>query len=149
MPRVLACVDPSEACEALLVVARDLCGPSGELVILHVGDPEPAFVGYGIGPDSVRRAVASELRSEHRHVQDMAKRLEAEGASVTPLMVQGPVAEKILEHAARLASDFIVLYSKRHGALHDLIAGSVARGVLKGATVPVVLVPAPPHSAPA
>jgi nucleotide-binding universal stress UspA family protein len=60
-------------------------------------------------------------------------------------MVQGPVVEKILEHAERLASDFIVLYSKRHGALHDLFAGSVARGVLKGAAVPVVLVPMPRH----
>jgi nucleotide-binding universal stress UspA family protein len=71
----------------------------------------------------------------------MAKDLADGSLSVTPLMVQGAVVEKILEHAARLASELIVLYSKRHGALHDLFAGSVARGVLKGAAVPVVLVP--------
>lgn len=144
MPRVLACVDPAEPCQELIARARELCGPSGELVLLHVGAPEPDFVGYGIGPESVREAVAHELRSEHRQVQDMAKELEAEGVAVTPIMVQGPIAQKILEQAERLGSDYIVLYSKRHGALHDLIVGSVARGVLKGAAVPVVLVPMPP-----
>lgn len=143
MRRILACVDPAEPCNALLECARRLCEPDGELVILHVGDPEPDFVGYGVGPQSVRQAVARELRLEHRQVQDMAKELAAGGARVTPLMVQGAVVEKILEHAARLGSDLIVLYSKRHGALHDLFAGSVARGVLKGAAVPVVLVPMP------
>lgn len=146
MRRILACVDPAEPCEALLGCARALCEPGAELVILHVGEPEPDFVGYGIGPESVRQAVAHELRTEHRQVQDMAKKLADGGITVTPLMVQGPVVEKILEHAARLGSDVIVLYSKRHGALHDLIAGSVARGVLKGARVPVVLVPMPSPS---
>lgn len=141
MRRILACVDPAEPCEALLSCARDLCGSDGELVILHVSAPDPEFVGYGIGPESVRQAVAHELRSEHRQVQEMAKQVSREGLSVTPLTVQGPAVEKISEQAARLGSDFIVLYSKRHGALHDLIAGSVARGVLKRAEVPVVLVP--------
>ena len=141
MHRILVCVDPAEPSDALLACARRLCEPDGELVILHVGAPDPDFVGYGIGPESVRQAVARELRSEHRQVQEMAKELAADGLSVTPLMVQGPVVEKILEHAARLASDFIVLYSKRRGALRDLIVGSVARGVVKGTVVPVVLVP--------
>jgi nucleotide-binding universal stress UspA family protein len=143
MRRILACVDPAEPCDALLACARRLCEPDGELVLLHVGAPEPDFVGYGIGPESVRQAVARELRTEHRQVQDMAKKLADDGVSVTPLMVQGAVVEEILAHSARLMSDFIVLYSKRRGALHELIVGSVARGVVNGAVVPVVLVPMP------
>jgi nucleotide-binding universal stress UspA family protein len=141
MRRILACVDLSESSALVLGCARGLCDSGGELVILHVAAPEPDFIGYGVGPQSVRDAVALELRQEHRQVQQMARDLEAPGLAVTPLTVQGAVAEKIIEHAERLAVDFIVLGAAGHGRLHDLIVGSALRGVIKGASTPVVLVP--------
>lgn len=141
MRRVLAGIDPQSPSEATLACARGLCDGGGELMLLHVAAPEPEFVGYGIGPETVRQAVALELRVEHRQLQDLAAGLRAEGVSVTPLMVQGPIVEKILDRAEHFAADFIVLGSKRHTILHDLIVGSVAQGVLRRAQVPVVLVP--------
>jgi nucleotide-binding universal stress UspA family protein len=141
MRRVLACIDLSEPSEAVLDCASGLAAPDGRLVILHVAAPEPDFVGYGVGPSSVRDSVASDLRREHRDVQELAHARAATGISVTPLVVQGAIVEKILDHATRLNSDFIVLASKGHSAMHDLVAGSVVRGVLQGAKVPVVVVP--------
>jgi nucleotide-binding universal stress UspA family protein len=144
MRRVLACVDLTESSERVLGCARSLCEPEGQLVVLHVAAPEPDFVGYGVGPQSVREAVALELRNEHRQVQELAAALQAPGLSVTPLTVQGTAVERILDHAERLDVGFIVLANKGHSSVHDWIVGSVARGVVKGANRPVVLVPRPP-----
>ena len=141
MRRVLACVDLTESSERVLACARSLAEPGGQLVILHVAAPEPDFVGYGVGPQSVRDTVALELRNEHRQVQQLAATLQAAGPSVTPLTVQGRAAEKILDHAERLDIDFIVLGTKGHSMLHDWVVGSVARDVVKGASRPIVLVP--------
>jgi nucleotide-binding universal stress UspA family protein len=141
MRRVLACVDLTESSERVLGCARGLCEPDGQLVILHVAAPDPDFVGYGVGPQSVRQSVALELRTEHSQVQRLAAALEAQGLAVTPLTVQGMAAEKIIDHAERLDVDFIVLATQGHSMIHDWIVGSVARGVVKGARRPVVLVP--------
>ena len=148
MRRVLACVDLTESSQRVLGCARGLCEPAGQLIILHVAAPEPDFVGYGVGPESVRHSVALELRSEHRQVQQLAATSRASGLLVTPLTVQGMAAEKILDHAERLEVDFIVLATKSHSMLHDWVVGSVARAVVKGACRPVVLVPSPATSEP-
>jgi nucleotide-binding universal stress UspA family protein len=142
MRTVLACVDLSATSDAVLTCARWLAQPTGHIVLLHVAAPDPDFVGYGIGPQTVRNEVAHELRAEHRHVQALAATVEDNGLSVTPLTVQGVVVERILEHAVRLNADLIVVASKGRSALAELIAGSTVHGLLRAATLPVVVVPA-------
>jgi nucleotide-binding universal stress UspA family protein len=139
--KVLACVDLSGGSQAVLACARSLALPDGELVLLHVAAPEPDFVGYDVGPQSTRDAIAHRLRDEHRRVQELSASLAAAGLTVTPLTVQGSVAERILDHAARLNADLIVIGSKRRSAVADLIVGSALRRVLHEATLPVVVVP--------
>jgi nucleotide-binding universal stress UspA family protein len=107
-----------------------------------VAAPDPDFVGYDVGPQSVRDQVANELRTEHRSVQALAATLEHSGLSVTALTVQGVVVERILEHATRLHAELIVLASKGRSAVAELITGSTVHGVLRAAGVPVVVVPA-------
>ena len=51
---------------------------------------------------------------------------------------------EIIEQAQQLAADYIVIGSHGHTALHDLLAGGTASGVLKRATCPVVIIPAAP-----
>ncbi len=126
----------------MLTCASNLAQPGGELWLLHVAAPDPDFIGYEVGPQSVRDAVASKLRGKHKRMQELAAPLQTAGLGVTPLTVQGVVVERILEHAARVGAELIVLASSSHGAVHELIAGSVVRGVLHDATVPVVVVPA-------
>jgi nucleotide-binding universal stress UspA family protein len=146
MRTVLACVDLSAGTEAVLVCARSLGLPNGHVIVLHVADPEPDFIGYDVGPQSTRDAVANRLRDEHRRVQDLADSLASPGLTVTPLTVQGAVIERILEHAARLAVGLIVIGSKHRSTLADLIVGSALRGVLNAATIPVVVVPVRPSA---
>jgi nucleotide-binding universal stress UspA family protein len=141
MRRVLACVDLSPSSDAVVRCACSLAAPDGSVVILHVAPPDPEFVGYEVGPRSVRDAVANHLRQEHRDAQRLAAAYAETGVEVMPLTVQGGVVERILEHADRLPAQLIVVASRGHGVVHDLLVGSVVRGLLKGSRVPVVVVP--------
>jgi nucleotide-binding universal stress UspA family protein len=143
MACVLACLDLSDQSEAVLGCAARLATALGEeLVVLHVAAPDPEFVGYDVGPQSVRDQIAARLRADHRELEERVK-LAAGALRTRALMVQGSPAERIEEHAQRLGADLMVLGSHGHGRLHQLLVGSVANAVLKRATIPVVIVPSP------
>ena len=141
MRTVLACIDLSDVTDTVLACARELAAPNGHLVLLHVAAPDPEFVGYDVGPQSVRDEVALELRAEHRRVQALAEGLATSGLTLTPLTVQGAVVERILEHAARLQAQWIVVGSKGRGVVRELIGGSTVHALLHAAKLPVVVVP--------
>ena len=141
--RILVCVDFSEVTDAVVGYAKNLSALAGaEVRLLHVAAPNPDFVGFEAGPDVVRNQVAVALREEHRKLEHLAEMFAEAKVRATPLMVQGPTSDTILEQARRYSASLIVLGSHGHGALHDLIAGSTAREVLKKSPVPVLVVPA-------
>jgi nucleotide-binding universal stress UspA family protein len=142
MSRVLVCVDLSEVTDAVVEQGVMIAGALGaEVRLLHVGAPDPDFVGYAAGPDTVRDDVARTLREEHRALDRLVARFQAASVVAKHLMVQGPTVSTILEQAERFGANLIVLGSHGHGALFTLVAGSVTQGVLHAATVPVLVVP--------
>lgn len=144
MARVLACVDFSDTTDAVVEQCLTLARALGaEVRLLHVGAPDPDFVGYGAGPHSVRDDVAHRLRDEHRDLERLAARFEAAKVTASPLMLRGPTVATILEQAAHFGATLIVIGSHGHGALFNLLAGSVTQGVLHGTHVPVLVVPSP------
>jgi nucleotide-binding universal stress UspA family protein len=124
--------------EVAAALARD-CG--GAITILHVARPEPEFVGYEAGPQSVRDQVATEFRLQRRMLQDLADRLRAAEVEATPVMVQGSIAETIVEHATRIGAALIVVGTHGRGAVMDLLVGSVSEGVIRRSPSPVLVVP--------
>ncbi len=144
MQPILACVDFSDVEGRVVYAAVSLAKAfGGELHVLHVGDPDPAFVGYAVGPQTVRDQVAAGLREQHRRVEAIAEQAAQEGVTAHPHTLRGPCAETILREAERLDARLIVLGSHGHGRLHALLMGSVAEGVLRGMKVPVLVVPHP------
>lgn len=142
MKTILVPVDFSEVSEKVMDTAALMAKSfNAKLVLLHVAAPEPEFIGYDPGPVSVRNSVARELVDEHQRIHRMDKQLEQRGLSVTSLLIQGYPVEKILEEAAKLKADMIVMGSHGHGALHNLLVGSVAEGVMRKTTCPVLVVP--------
>jgi len=142
--RILVCVDFSKVTDAVVDCARVLAALAGaEVRLVHVAAPNPDFVGFEAGPDTVRQQVARGLRQEHRALEALGAKLNEANVRAGSLMVQGPTVESILEQARRFQAGLVIIGSHAHGPLHDLIAGSVAQGVLRGSTVPVLVVPAP------
>lgn len=140
--RLLVPLDLSSATERVLATAIKLSrSMSADVWLLHVAAPEPDFVGYGAGSLAVRDQVAHEHREEHRTLQAHAQALRDLGVDCTALLIQGPTADTILREATRLQADLIVMATHGHGAMFDLLVGSISHSVLRQGKVPVVMVP--------
>lgn len=142
MKHLLVPIDFSDVTARVLEQARALAQAFGARVtLLHVAPPDPAFVGYAAGPDSVRDQVAHDLREEHRVLGVWHQQLSAVGIEGAALLVQGFPVEKILQEVERLGADLIVMGSHGRSALRHLLVGSVTDGVLREAKCPVLVVP--------
>lgn len=143
MKTILVPVDFSDTTAPVVAEAQLLARALGaDLVLLKVAEPEPDFVGFEPGPQTVRVAVAHDYRVEHTSLEGLKAQAAAGGLAVTALHVQGPIVEKILDQAKERGAAMIVMGSHGHGALYELLVGSITQGVLKGAQCPVVVVPA-------
>lgn len=84
MKNIVVAVDFSEETERVIEAARELASAfSAKLWLVHAAAPDPDFVGYRAGPQSVRDAVANELREEHRLLQQLADGLRGTGIDTT------------------------------------------------------------------
>jgi len=142
MQTLLVAVDFSEGTAAIVRTAAVMARAfDSHVFLLHVVAPDPEFVGYEVGPQSVRDGIADHFRQQHRELQALERGEWHDSDKISSLLVQGPTVEKILDEQRRLAADAIVMGSHGHGALYELLVGSVTEGVLRAATCPVVVVP--------
>lgn len=140
--KLLVGLDLSECTENILSMAKTLATAlSAKVWLLHVAEPDPDFVGWDAGPQSVRDSVAGDFHNEHRQVQQFADQMREAELDTTALLVQGATVEKILEQASRLNVDMIVLGSHGRSAAFQLLVGSVSEGVLHKSKCPVLIVP--------
>ena len=140
---ILAAVDFSAVTRAVLgTLGRIARAIPAKVFLVHVAPPDPAFVGYGAGPKAVRGQVAAEHHTRHQQLQALADELRAGGVDATALLLQGATVDTLLAEAQKLSADLIVLGSHGHGAVHRLLVGSVAEGVVGRSELPVLLVPA-------
>ena len=139
---LLVAVDFTPTSERVLQVARELAErDGGRILLLHVAEPDPDFVGYEAGPQVVRDQVADEFRTQRKALQEMAELLRSAGIDTTPLVVQGATADTILDQARRSEARYIVMGSHGRGAVYGLLIGSVSEAVIRRSAVPVVVVP--------
>jgi nucleotide-binding universal stress UspA family protein len=140
--RLLVPIDFNDATDKVLAVVRqNISATGGTVVLLHVAEPDPAFVGYKTGPGVVRDQVAHEFREQHRLLQAHADVLRGEGIDATALLVQGQIARTIVAEAERVGAEMIVMGTHGRGAMFSLVVGSVSHAVLQFTRVPVLLVP--------
>ena len=140
--KLLVGVDLSESTEKIVKKAEEIAKAlSAKVWLLHIAEPDPDFVGYKVGPQSVRDSVSKQFHGEHRQIQEIADRMRKTGLNTTALLVQGATVETILKEASELDVDMIVLGSHGRGAIYKLLLGDVSEGVLHKSECPVLFVP--------
>ena len=140
--RMLIAVDLAHNSEAVIEAAAELAmSLSASVCILHAVEPDPDFVGYEVGPQTRRDAVAETFHEEHRQVQNLAGHFRQAELDAVGLLVQGPTVETILREAEKFKADLIVVGSHGKGQLKQLVLGSVSEGVLRKSACPVVVIP--------
>ena len=143
MKTILVPVDFSDVSSRVISTAEELARSFGSrLVLLHVSEPEPDFVGFEPGPVGVRTTVARDFRKEHQQLDELRARIAEGGVEVVAFHIQGPIIDKVLDEAQKHAANLIVVGSHGHGALFEFLVGSVTSGVLRAAKCPVLVVPA-------
>lgn len=109
--------------------------------LIHIAAPDPDFVGYEVGPQYIRDSRASELRKEHKLLQEHANALKVKGINAEGLLVQGPTVEMILKETVKLNIDLIIVGHHKHNFIYNAFVDSVSRETVKNSKIPVLVVP--------
>jgi len=158
---ILAPIDFSDATPKILAEVKKLGKAlSAKVWLLHVAEPKPGlisytggfadygagFVDYGPDPKTLRKQIAQNFNKDHKALQKKAETLRAEGIETTALLIQGVILDVIFQEIDKLAIDMIVIGSHGHGAVYNLLVGSVSKGILKKARCPVLMIPTHPDA---
>lgn len=139
---ILVAIDFSETTGRIIsFVSKLMSEAEMNVFLVHVVQPEPDFIGYKIGPESERDFIAKRFHEKHVQLQELAVGFQSVGTAVTPLLIQGPTIQTILEEAEKLKADMIITGSHGSRSMMHLLMGSVSKGLIKNATIPVLVVP--------
>lgn len=143
MKNILVAVDFSSVTPLVLKEAKKLANSTGGRIrLIHVAPPEPDFVGDDVGPQILRDQKAKEFREAHKKIQKLADEIKEDNIEVTPLLIQGVTVDEIINESNKMNADIIVIGSHGHGAMYNLLMGSVVEGVIRESKTPVLVVPA-------
>jgi nucleotide-binding universal stress UspA family protein len=154
MKSILVPIDCSAASTRIVDLARQIAKAfAAEIHLIYVREISPATLvaptGYGVSgmPELMPMPIidpAAQTLPEKSHKAELAKwqkEIEQAGVKATLHEPTGTVVDEILKQADAVNADFIVMGSHGHGAMYNLLVGSVTEGVLKRSTRPVLLVP--------
>jgi nucleotide-binding universal stress UspA family protein len=147
--RILVALDGSAVAERVLPHVELLARQFGSSVLLlrAVTPPErlvaaTAEVSTGIAVDQEPLLEAEEAEREEAqsYLQRTARRLAAQGLSVTVESPEADAATVMVGRAREIGADLIAMTTHGRGGLGRLVFGSVADAVLRSAPCPVLLV---------
>lgn len=141
--RILCPVDFSATSRHALDAAIDLAKQlDAQLELAHVYQVPAYLLPEGAIPPSAdfSERVTEELRKQ---LDELAERVRVEGVSVDAELLQGIPHRAIVERAAQLPADLVVMGTHGRTGLEHLLLGSVAERVVRTCDTPVLTVRAP------
>lgn len=140
--KILVAVDLSDSTQKIVAKVEELAQKfQARVWILHVAEPEPAFLGFKAGPQTQVDAVVEKFHNQHREIQEISERLRQANIDATALLVQGSTVDSILSEAYKLDVDLLVLGSHGHGKIYEALVGSVSKQVLGKSKCPILIIP--------
>jgi len=122
----------------------------GTLLLLHVVElPAQLTQDTVLMPDATGAPISVRdyaTRGAEAHLEDIAARLEKDGARPAVFIRFGKPSEEILRFADENNVDLIVMGTHGRTGLAHLLAGSVAERVVRSSKLPVLTVPHREHA---
>jgi nucleotide-binding universal stress UspA family protein len=138
---LLVAVDFSEVSAAVYEAAAALAvGLGAKVVVVNVTEPKVDYAGlsaphaYAIADEEIRRMTEARLNVAREF-------FEARHLTVFVEHQWGQVVSSILERVKKWDAGIVLVGSHGHGAVYNLLVGSVAAGLIRHSTVPVLVVP--------
>ena len=139
MKKILVPVDFSDVTPYLLDTVKTIASATKAHVILLNVMPHSDVPMFA----STEATMMRDVKEDYELLNLFNQQLEEAGVSATIIQPQGSALETILEESEKEAVDMIVMGSHGHGAVYNLLVGSVTSGVLKSSKRPVLVVPSP------
>jgi len=142
--RILVAFDGSPHSKKALEWAIDLSHLAhGSIVVVYVSEPVHLTSLYGFEGGNVIMLpeVIKEFEEKERKLLEEAKiYCENRAVNVKAELLQGNIAETIIKYAKSENVNLIIAGTKGHGALEELLMGSVTRNLVSLAHIPVLVV---------
>lgn len=141
MASIMLCVDFSKLTKRTVEVAIEL-GRATHLPI-HVVHVLTGATGtkHVVTSEKYQTLRAREVAGEQQAFTSIVSAVENSGLEVSSHLARGDTVGILVDQARAVEAGYIVMGSHGTGAMHHLVVGSVAGGVLKELSTPVVLVP--------
>src|SRR5947207_500196 len=142
MRSAMVCVDFSDITDCVLEQSIRLARALNcSIHLLHImpGDDYVMYSpgGFGTAVPSGGIAVERDMQTETERLQALANEVQRYEVPADMTVREGNAIKEILAEAERIEPDIIVMGSHGHGALYELLVGSVTEGVLRQARMPV------------
>jgi len=111
--------------------------PSVELVTVHLPVPKLPRMGMVVGKNQIQRYYEEEGAA---CLAAAKKKLDAAGIAYKASVLVGPIAETLVQHAAKTRCDLIFIGTRGRTGVSNALLGSTATKVLHIAKTPVLLV---------
>jgi len=144
--RILVPLDGSSTSERGLDVALKLAAEQqAEVCLFHVVEEQVLTQAVDAGADMIDELISA-MRASGRKILDKAvAKAEKRKVKVRPVFVENivhGVADVIVDQANSWKADLIVMGTHGRRGITRVVMGSAAEGVVRAATVPVLLVKA-------
>lgn len=137
--RIVVPLDGSALAEQSLPHAVAQASQFGaDLILLKVLEPLPDVVFSA--PAAVRAAERRSAQLAHEYLEGVADRIREQGVTVHVSEPEGTPHVEIIRYGEEQGVDMIVISTRGHSGFSRWLLGSVADRVVRGATVPVLLV---------
>ena len=138
--KILVALDHSKADSVLLPQVVELAKlTQAEVLLLHVS------TGWAAQwQDNLNLSDSQEMKEDREYLDSVARRLLAEGLTVSTRHDRGRPAEAILKTARREGCDLIAMAAHGHKLIADLIHGTTIDKVRHESEIPIFLVKARP-----
>jgi nucleotide-binding universal stress UspA family protein len=137
--RIVVPLDGSKLAEQALPHAVAQAKKFGaELVLLQVLEPLPD-VSFS-APITVRSAERRSAELAREYLEEAGARIREQGIALRTEQIEGRPYVEIVRYAEEQGADMIVMSTRGQSGFSRWLLGSVADRVVRGATVPVLLV---------
>ena len=139
--KILVAYDGSPHSKEALDWAIDLSLLSqAQIVAVKVFEGNQLFMAAETGGAKFLETLEEMRREDRRLMEEAAAIGRSKGVTVTGEILQGNIAAEIIAYANQNNVDMIVTGTKGHGALAELLMGSVTRNLISLAHIPVLVV---------
>ena len=134
--KILLAIDGSQFSQRATVIASDMALKyEATLIIVHAFPHTSDVLGY----DEFSKLVAKRKNAGQEIIDEARKGID-EGIEIIEELLEGNEAESILTVTETYDADLILMGTRGHGKLTELLIGSVSQKVLHHAKCPVMIV---------